>query len=505
MSREGESVLDGYANFDGLGLAELVRSGQVSAAELVETAITEIERLNPPLNAVTRTMFDEARRAAAGPIGEGPFAGVPFLLKDLLSQVEGIPTSQGNRLLAKIPAPGDSELVKRWKRAGLIFVGKTNTPEFGLTPYTEPAAFGPTRNPWDLTRTPGGSSGGSAAAVAAGMVPMASGGDGGGSIRIPASACGLFGMKPTRGRTPVGPYIGEAWAGFAGEHVLTRSVRDSAALLDATHGPDTGTPHPLPVYQGSWLKAVGHPPRRLRIAVSNMPMLGKAIAPEVSAAFADSVRLLESLGHEIVESAPKVDRDAFSLAFLTVLAAELRADIELAAEIAGVKVRPEDFDASSFGLGLLGHAFSATELTAALRYLKLSSRAIMGFFESHDVLMTPVLSRLPVKIGELEPSVLEKKLIRFMGHMRGGWLLKKLGIANQLAAETFEFIPWTPVFNVTGQPAMSVPLFWSKDNLPIGMHFVGRFADEETLFRLAGQLEQARPWKDRWPPLSSSK
>lgn len=505
MSRKGESVLDGYANFDGLGLAELVRSGQVSATELVETAIAAIEQLNPPLNAVIRPMFDEARRAAAGPIGEGPFAGVPFLLKDLLSQVEGIPTSQGNRLLAKIPAPGDSELVKRWKRAGLIFVGKTNTPEFGLTPYTEPGAFGPTRNPWDLARTPGGSSGGSAAAVAAGMVPMASGGDGGGSIRIPASACGLFGMKPTRGRTPVGPYIGEAWAGFAGEHVLTRSVRDSAALLDATHGPDIGTPHPLPVYQGSWLKAVGHPPKRLRIAVSSIPMLGKAITPEVSAAFADSVRLLESLGHEIVEAAPTVDRDAFSLAFLTVLAAELRADIELAAETAGVKVRPEDFDASSFGLGLLGHAFSATELTAALRYLKLSSRAIMGFFESHDVLMTPVLSTLPVKIGELEPSVLEKKLIRFMGHMRGGWLLKKLGIADQLAAQTFEFIPWTPVFNVTGQPAMSVPLFWSKDNLPIGMHFVGRFADEETLFRLAGQLEQARPWKDRWPPLSSSK
>lgn len=490
-----------YFEQDGLGLADLVRRGEVSAAELVEAAIAAIERLNPQLNAVIRTMFDDARRVAAGRLGQGPFAGVPFLLKDLLSQVDGVPTSQGNRLWAKIPAKGDTELVKRWKRAGLIVVGKTNTPEFGLTPYTEPDAFGPTRNPWDTSRTPGGSSGGSAAAVASGMVPLASGGDGGGSIRIPASACGLFGMKPTRGRTPVGPFIGEAWSGFAGEHVLTRSVRDSAAILDATHGPDIGNPHPLPVFSGSWLEASGRAPRRLRIAVSCEPMLGKAVAPEVRQAFADSVRLLTDLGHEVVEAAPAVERERFALAFLTVLAAELRADIDYTAQVTGRKVRPEDFDASSFGLGLLGQAFSAAELAAALRYLKLSARAILGFFETHDVLMTPVLSSLPVKIGALQPKPIEKTLIRFMGHIRGGLLLKKLGIANQLAAQTFEFIPWTPVFNVTGQPAMSVPLGWSPEGLPIGMHFVGRFADEETLFSLAGELERARPWKDRRPPL----
>lgn len=489
-----------YLEHDGLGLADLVRRGEVSAIELVETAIAAIERLNPPLNAVIRPMFDQARKAAAQPLGEGPFAGVPFLLKDLLSQVDGVPTSQGNRLWARIPAAGDNELVKRWKRAGLIVLGKTNTPEFGLTPYTEPDAFGPTRNPWDLTRTPGGSSGGSAAAVAAGMVPLASGGDGGGSIRIPASACGLFGMKPTRGRTPVGPFIGEAWSGFAGEHVLTRSVRDSAALLDATHGPDIGNPHPLPQFSGSWLAAVSRAPKRLRIAVSCEPMLGKAVEPQVRAAFDETVRLLADLGHEIVEAAPPVERERFSLAFLTVLAAELRADIEFIAELSGVKVRPEDFDAASFGLGLLGQAFSAAELAAALRYLKLSARSILGFFEDHDVLMTPVLSSLPVKIGALQPKPIEKKLIRFMGHVRGGTLLKKLGIAEQLASQTFEFIPWTPVFNVTGQPAMSVPLHWSPEGLPVGLHFVGRFADEATLFSLAGQLEQARPWKDRRPP-----
>ncbi|NML73040.1 amidase [Rhizobium sp. S-51] len=491
-----------YFEQDGLGLADFVRRGEVSAAELVETAIAAIERLNPQLNAVIRPMFDDARRAAAEPLGEGPFAGVPFLLKDLLSQVDGVPTSQGNRLWANIPAKGDSELVKRWKRAGLIVVGKTNTPEFGLTPYTEPDAFGPTRNPWDLSLTPGGSSGGSAAAVASGMVPLASGGDGGGSIRIPASACGLFGMKPTRGRTPVGPFIGEAWSGFAGEHVLTRSVRDSAAILDATHGPDIGNPHPLPVFSGSWLEASGRAPRRLRIAVSCEPMLGKTVAPEVRQAFADSVRLLTDLGHEVVEAAPAVERERFALAFLTVLAAELRADIDYTAQVTGHKVRPEDFDASSFGLGLLGQAFSAAELAAALRYLKLSARAILGFFEAHDVLMTPVLSSLPVKIGALQPKPIEKTLIRFMGRIRGGSLLKKLGIADQLAAQTFEFIPWTPVFNVTGQPAMSVPLGWSPEGLPIGMHFVGRFADEEILFNLAGELEQARPWRQKRPVIS---
>jgi amidase len=229
-------------------------------------------------------------------------------------------------------------------------------------------------------------------------------------------------------------------------------------------------------------------------------MLGMAGTPDVRAAFAETVRLLEEIGHEVVEAAPAVERERFSLAFLTVLAAELRADIEFIAELSGVRVRPEDFDASSFGLGLLGQAFSAAELAAALRYLKLSARSILGFFETHDVLMTPVLSSLPVKIGALQPKPVEKKLIRFMGHIHGGSLLKKLGIANQLAAQTFEFIPWTPVFNVTGQPAMSVPLAWSPEGLPIGMHFVGRFADEETLFSLAGELEQVRPWKDRRPP-----
>ncbi len=493
-------VIAEYDDLDGLGLAALVRSRAVSAAEVVETAIHRIETRNPALNAVIRPMFDEALRAALAADGNAPFAGVPFLLKDLLSMVAGVPTSQGNRLLAKLPASGDSELVKRWKKAGLIILGKTNTSEFGLTPYTEPEAFGPTRNPWDPARTPGGSSGGSAAAVASRMVPIASAGDGGGSIRIPASACGLFGIKPTRGRTPAGPFMGEPWAGFSVEHVLTRSVRDSAALLDLTQGADAGAPHYLPPFSGSFLKALERPPGKLRIAVSSSPMLGTKVDPEVVLAFAEAVKLLEELGHEVVEAAPVVDADEFSLSFLTVLAAEMRADIEGAAKAAGVPVRSGDFDASTFGLGMLGQTISASELATALRYLKLAARGVSAFFGSFDVLMTPVLSAVPPPIGALQPSANEKRIIRALARTNAGWLLTKLGFVKRVAAETFGFIPWTPVFNVTGQPAMSVPLSWSAGGLPIGMHVVGRFAEEETLFRLAGQIEATRPSNKRKPP-----
>ncbi|MGL4198286.1 MAG: amidase [Allorhizobium sp.] len=490
-----------YAEQDGLALADLIRRKEVSAEEVLEAAIARIEAVNPQLNAVVRPLFERARKHVASGLPDGPLSGVPFLVKDLLAQIDGVPTGNGNHLWETQVAQGNSALVDRWEQAGLVIAGRTNTPEFGLTPYTEPGANGPTRNPWDLTRTPGGSSGGSGAAVASGMVPIASGGDGGGSIRIPASACGLFGMKPTRGRTPAGPFVGEPWSGFAVEHVLTRSVRDSAAVLDATHGPDRGSPYLLPAPGGTYLAASERPPGRLRIAVSREPMLGKAVAPDVVAAFDDAVRLLVELGHDVVEAAPLVERDAFSMAFLTALAGELRADIEFTAKSFGVKIRPGDYDASSFGMGLLGQGFTAGELIAAHRYLGLAARSILGFFDDVDVLMTPVLSSLPVKIGALQPSAIEKTLLKLLGHVGGGRLLKKLGIADQLAAQTFEFIPWTPVFNVTGQPAMSVPIGWSADGLPIGMQFAGRFAAEDTLFSLAGQLEQARPWKDRRPKL----
>lgn len=489
-----------YPNYDGLGLAELVRKKEVSPAELVEAALERIETHNPTLNAVITKLYADARATAKEPLPEGPFSGVPFLIKDLLATIAGVPTSGGNRLWKDIPAQVDSELVKRWKAAGLIILGKTNTPEFGLTPYTEPGAFGPTHNPWDVTRTTGGSSGGSAAAVAARLVPMASGGDGGGSIRIPASACGLFGLKPTRGRTPTGPTLGEAWHGFAIEHALTRSVRDSAALLDATQGADLGAPYFAPPQARPFLNEVGTPPGKLRIAFTGQPLLGKKVDAEVLKGLEATIKLLQELGHELVEAAPPVNGEAFSLAFVTILAAELRADIEEAARAAGKKVSVNDFDSSSFGLGMLGKALSAQEYAAAARYLQTAAREVARFSAGYDLLLTPTLAQPPVKIGSLQPAESEKTLIKLIGSFDGGALLKALGILKPLAAQTFEFMPWTPVFNVTGQPAMSVPLHWSPENLPIGMHFIGQFGDEATLFRLAGQLEQAQPWAGKIPP-----
>ncbi len=491
--------VDEYIKCDGLALAELVRKGEANASELAEAAIHLIDKHNPKINAVINPLFDMARRQAEEP-QSGPFGGVPFLLKDLLSTVEGVPTASGNRLLKDIPAERDSELVTRWKAAGLNILGKTNTPEFGLTPYTEPVAFGPTRNPWDLSRTAGGSSGGSAAAVAARFVPIASGGDGGGSIRIPASACGLFGLKPTRARTPAGPHVAENWQGFAQEHVLTRSVRDSAAMLDATHGADIGAPHAAPHFGGSWLEAAGRAPGRLKIAVSAKPMLGETVDPQVLEGFGATVKLLEEMGHEVVEAAPEIERERFAMAFITLIAAELRADVMETAERAGVKVRPADFDASTFGMALLGRTFSATDLSSALRYMKSTARAVMQFYEEYDVAMTPVLASPPVKVGTLLPKPAEQAMIRILGKFDAGWVIKALGLIEPLAKETFSFIPWTPVFNATGQPAMSVPLHWTEDGLPVGMHFIGRFGDEETLFSLAGALEEARPWADRIPP-----
>ncbi len=489
-----------YAKYDGLGLAELVRKKKVSPLELVEEAITRIETHNSKLNAVVLPLFDRARERAKGKLPDGPFKGVPFLMKDLMGMLEGIPTSQGNKLWKNIPAKVTSELAKRWEASGVIILGKTNTPEFGLTPYTESDTLGAAHNPWDTTRTTGGSSGGSGASVAARFVPIASGGDGGGSIRIPASACGVFGFKPTRGRTPTGPIIGEAWEGFAIEHVLTRSVRDSAAMLDATKGGDVGAPYVIQD-AGPFLPEVSKKPGKLKIAFSTKPMLGKNVHPDCVKGVEETVALLKKLGHDVLEDTPAINGEEYSLQFLTVIAAQIRADIEEAAEVADKKVSLNDFDISTFGVGLFGTILKASDYARAMRYLQMVSREIGDFFEDYDVLLTPTLNQPPVKIGALKPTPAEQSQIKMIARTGATWILQAMGIIKPLAAQTFEFIPWTPVFNVTGQPAMSVPLHWNDEGLPIGMHFVGKWGDEATLFRLAGQLEKAKPWFDKAPAL----
>jgi amidase len=493
------TTLAEFHKYDGLGLAELVRAKQVTALELVEEAISRIESRNPRINAVVQKMYDQARSAAQGDLPEGPFKGVPFLVKDLICTVAGVPTGSGNRLLMKIPAAHDSEIVRRYKMSGAIILGKTNTPEFGLVPYTEPETLGPTHNPWDLNRTPGGSSGGSAAAVAARMVPMAGGGDGGGSIRIPASCCGVFGLKPTRGRTPTGPDIGESWRGFTVEHVITRSVRDSAAMLDAIAGPDVGAPYFAPPPTRPFLQEVTTEPGPLRIAFTGQPLLGRTVHDDCRKGLEATVELLKKLGHEVMEATPRIDGEACAIAFLAIVVAETRADVEWAAKLAKCKPRSTDFEGATYALGLLGKAMSASEYANAARFLQTTAREVGRFFEPYDILLTPTLSQPPVPIGSLKPSGAEEALIKIVGRLNAGWLLNALGVIKPIAAKTFDFMPYTPLFNVTGQPAMSVPLHWNPEGLPVGMQFVGRFGEEGTLFRLAGQLERAQPWFDRCP------
>jgi amidase len=476
-----------------------VHAKKISPLELVEEAISRIETHNPKINAVIYKTYDQARKVAQGKLPDGAFMGVPFLLKDMHATVEGVPTSSGTRMLKDIPQPHDSEIVRRYRAAGVILLGKTNVPEFSILPYTEPKAFGPTNNPWDLTRTTGGSSGGSAAAVAARLVPMAGGADGGGSIRIPSSCCGVFGLKPTRGRTPTGPDVGDIWRGCAQEHVLTRSVRDSAAMLDAIAGPDVGAPYWAASPQRPYLEEVTTEPGRLRVAFTSHPFMGHAVHEDCRKGLDATVRLLEQLGHEVVEAAPQIDREAFAIAFVTMLAAETRDEIDWAAGMAGRKTAYADFETGTSALALLGQAFSAGAYAKALNYLMASARGVGRFFESYDVLLTPTLAQPPFPTGALQPSSAEQLMIGLIGRLKAAWLLDALGVIKPLANKTFDFMPYTPVFNVTGQPAMSVPLHWNAAGLPIGMQFVGRFGDEATLFRLAGQLERAQPWFDRAP------
>lgn len=490
-----------YTKYDGLGLAELVRRKEVAPIDLVEEAIRRIEALNPRLNAVIHKMYDSARKAARAPLPEGPFAGVPFLLKDLVATCANEPMRKGCRFFSNYVPDHDTELVVRYRAAGLIIVGKTNVPEFGLTPVTEPDLFGPCRNPWDLARTPGGSSGGSAAAVAACMVPAAHGNDGGGSIRVPASCCGLFGLKPSRGRTPTGPDYGDLWLGFAVEHVLTRTVRDSAAMLDATAGPDVGVSYVAPPPARPFLEEVGKNPGKLRIAFTSRPFMGTTVHEDCSRGLESTVKLLKELGHEVVEAAPEVERRPFAEAYVKAICGEVRADIEEAEAQVGRRPTHKDFEPATWAFGLIGRETTAAEAARALRFLHACTREIGRFFLDYDLLLTPTLAMPPIKIGTLGLKTSEAALLSVVNRLNAGSVLRTLNAAELSSRRTFDFMPYTPVFNVTGQPAMSVPLHWNEEGLPIGMHFIGRYGDEATLLRVAGQLEQARPWFDRIAPI----
>ena len=466
---------------DATAQAELVREKSVRPIELVEAAIKRIERLNPKLNAVVTPMYDRARAEASVAVPEGPFAGVPFLLKDLLAEYAGVRFTEGSAFVDGRYTPDtDSELTRRLRRAGLIIVGKTNTPEFGILPTTEPRLFGPTRNPWNLGRTPGGSRGGSAAAVAAGMVAMAHANDGGGSIRIPASCCGLFGLKPTRGRNPLGPHYGDIFSGFAVEHAVTRSVRDSAALLDATAGPDLGDPYAAPAPARPYSEEVNRPPGFLRVAFTTTAATGVPVHADCVRAVQEAATLCAELGHDVTEATPALEGDTISQAFLTVWTAGAAWSIDDWARRTKQVPSPECFEPLTWGLYEMGTGRRAADYLLAIQDLQRVARQIAQFFVQYDVWLSPTLAEPPPPLGSFDPTP--------DNPLQG--LLRAM-----------QFVPFTPIFNATGQPAMSVPLFWNQDNVPVGVQFAGRFGDEATLLRLAAQLEQACPWAGRWPAL----
>jgi amidase len=475
--------MNDLAAFDALGQAELVRKGDVSPRELVEAAIERIERANPRLNCVVTPLYEQARKNAVADLPKGPFSGVPFLLKDLLASYARVPMSEGSRLLSDYVPDQDSELVRRLKASGLLFVGKTNTPEFGILGTTEPELFGPTRNPWDPERSAGGSSGGSAAAVAAGLVPMAHANDGGGSIRIPASCCGVFGLKPTRARNPLGPRHGDLSSGLIVEHAVTRSVRDSAALLDATAGPDLGDPYWAPPAGESYLSQVGTDPGQLRIGFSvDPPMMQSTVHPDCAAAVMDAAALCEELGHHVEEARPPLDPPLLGKAFDVVWTAGISTAIEAWSRRLGASPTRDDLEPLTWAVHERGRAWKATDYLLAIAELQRASRAIAVWHQSYDLWLTPTVSGPPPLLGRFD-SVPEDPL---RGYERDA-----------------EFCPFTPVQNFSGQPAMSVPLWWNEAELPIGVQFAARFGDEATLFRLAGQLERARPWAEHRPPLSA--
>jgi amidase len=470
------SVLDATAQ------AGLVKSGDVSAAELVEAAIDRIEKLNGELNAVIHPLYDRARASAHEGLPEGPFTGVPIVVKDLDGALAGTPYHAGNKALKAVnyTSPTTSALFAKLERAGFVIVGKANTPEFGLMPTTEPEAYGATHNPWDVARSPGGSSGGSAAAVSSGMVPLAHAGDGGGSIRIPASMCGLFGLKPTRGRISLGPDEHESWAGLVMRHVVSRSVRDSAAALDALQGYTTGDWYTAPLPERPYAEEVGAPAGKLRVGmVSRAPLGIAAVDADCVTATQEAAKLLESLGHTVVEAAPAALDDGTLLeTFTVVMLSALRADIIELARLIGRPVLASDVEPSTWANYEAGAAIDAgTYIDSLFKMQAWARRAISWWLDDgFDILLTPTLAEPPPLLGELmDPETGPGRLL--------------------------PFVLFTAPFNVTGQPAMSVPLAMSSSGLPVGVQCVGAPYREDVLYRLAAQLEEARPWSGRRPAI----
>jgi amidase len=465
-----------YGSYDGVGLAELVRNKQVSAGELLDEAIARTARIDPEINAVVVKHYDYAKRQIDNGLPDGPFTGVPFLLKDL-EILDGTVTTSGASVYRDNVADHTGTLAQRFLDAGVTIFGKSSTPEFGLMPTTEPRLFGPTRNPWNLAHSSGGSSGGAGAAVAARIVPVAHASDGGGSIRIPASASGVFGLKPTRARNPLGPDRDEGWAGFSCGHVLSISVRDSAAMLDATHGPELSSPYAAPPPARPFAEEVGRDPGKMRIAFTDKSPYGEAIDPEIAAATRDVASLLAGLGHHVDERAPVLAADP-AVVMSTIVGVSMAFNVRVAEARFGRPMTKGDFEILTLASAHNGKNTTAPNYVAAQLAAFQISRGLATLFQSCDVFLCPTLCSPPLRIGELDPMSQD---------------------LSHIAPILRRYMPGTSMFNMSGQPAMSVPLAWNAAGLPLGMMFAAGFGDEATLFRLAAQLEQARPWKHKLP------
>ncbi len=488
---------------DAVGLGQLVAAGTVSADELAKAAVARIERLDPKLNSVVVRMFQQAT-VERGSLPNGPFGGVPFLLKDMNCDVAGVATSKGNAALRRFPMPHDNVLVERFRATGVSILGKTNTPEFGLQAVTEPDTFGPTRNPWNTDRTPGGSSGGSSAAVAAGLVPFAAAGDGGGSIRIPASYCGLLGLKPSRGRMPLGPDIAEAWFGASQPGVLSRSVRDTAVMLDATHGHDVGAPYGAPEVSVPYAQVIAEDPSRLRIALSTVSPIGTAVDPENRRAAEDAAALLESLGHVVEPADAPIDGKGLASAYLTMYFGDVAATLrELQARL-GRRIGADDVELGTRAIGAIGNTISAGDLASAVRTWGRIGRQMGQFFESYDLYLTPTTAMPAARIGELKPSVSESRQMEIALRTRAWRAVLKTGLIDEMAERNLSRTPFTQLANIAGLPGISVPLSTHDDGMPCGVQFIGPYGREDRLLGVAAQLERAAPWFDRVSPMMTA-
>jgi len=477
---KGKMPVDQYLAYDGLGLAELVAKGDVEPRELLEAAIERLEAVNTKINCIAAKLYDHGRKQIGEGLPKGPFTGVPFLLKDLSVNLAGFPTASGSAFFQDDVPATDSTLVVRYKAAGLVIFGKTTTPELGLTGTTESVPNGQTKNPWNLERTVGGSSGGAGAAVAASIVPIANASDGAGSIRTPASCCGVFGLKPTRARVPAGPARLEGWNGLGTVHAVSRSVRDNAALLDASAGADLGDPYSAIPPARPFLREVGADPGKLRIALMLSPTSGAAVDPVCIAAAREAAKLCADLGHIVEEKQPPIDHASINAGMLATLSVSTTAALDARAARLGRAVTQADVEPVTWFFYQEGKKVTGLQYAAARAAFDQAGRAMAEFQRTYDVILSPTLAKPPVKLGVLSLSPAD---------------------FNDYVREVSAFGPFTALANICGQPAMSVPLSWSPEGLPIGVMFAGRINDEATLYRLAGQLETARPWFNRRPAI----